>query len=138
MTRVLQVGVKVLLKNPEGKFLLMRRSGDSTNGPGKWDIAGGRMEADMTMMENLAREVKEETGLVMTSAPKFLGVHDLMWPDRHVVRLTYSGTIDGEPTLSPEHSEYRWFTLDEIVLLEDSEFDEKLRLLFAEQSGLLM
>lgn len=127
----LQVGVKVLLKNPEGKYLLIRRSPDEKNGSGKWDIPGGRMEASTTMMENLAREVREETGLVMTSEPKVLGIQDMMWPDRHVVRITHTGTIEGTPILSEEHSEYRWATLENILALKDEEFDTFLRALIA-------
>ncbi|MFA7310139.1 MAG: NUDIX domain-containing protein [Candidatus Paceibacterota bacterium] len=123
----LQVGVKVLLKNPEGKYLLIRRAPAEKNGPGKWDIPGGRMEAGSTMMENLAREVMEETGLTMTSEPKVLGIQDMIWPDRHVVRITHTGTIEGTPSLSHEHTEYKWFTIDEILELEELEFDKFLR-----------
>ena len=36
-------------------------------------------------MENLAREVMEETGLTMSSQPVLLGIQDMMWPDRHEV-----------------------------------------------------
>lgn len=38
----LQVGVKVLLKNKEGNYLLLRRSLKKYPGvKGRWDIAGG-------------------------------------------------------------------------------------------------
>ena len=123
----LQVGVKVLLKNPDGKYLLIRRAPTEENGRCKWDIPGGRMEVGTTMMENLAREVMEETGLTMTSEPKVLGIQDMMWPDRQVVRITHTGTIEGTPTLSEEHTEYRWATLDEILALTETEFDRFLR-----------
>lgn len=133
----LQVGVKVLLKNPKGKYLLIRRAPAEKNGPSKWDIPGGRMNAGSTMMENLAREVMEETGLVMTSEPKVLGIQDMLWPDRHVVRITHTGTIDGTPTLSEEHTEYTWFDLDDIVALPEQEFDKFLRELIQQNISLL-
>jgi len=131
MNMELQVGVKVLLRNPEGKYLLIRRAPAEKNGSGKWDIPGGRMEAGSTMVENLAREVMEETGLTMTSAPRVLGIQDMLWPDRHVVRITHTGTIEGEPRLSEEHSEYRWATLEEILALDEREFDTYLRKLIS-------
>lgn len=110
----LQVGVKVLLKNKEGEYLLMRRSEYEKRGAGKWDIAGGRIEAGTQLMENLAREVKEETGLTLEGEPKLLAAQDIIWPDRHVVRITYIADVDGEPRLGPEHSEYKWFTYEEM------------------------
>ena len=114
----LQVGVKVLLKNKEGKYLLMRRSPYEKRGVGKWDITGGRIEQGASLMDNLAREVKEETGLIMASEPKLLAAQDIIWPDRHVVRITYIAEVEGEPTLGPEHSEYGWFSYEEMKRLD--------------------
>ena len=114
----LQVGVKVLLKNPEGKFLLMRRSAYEERGVGKWDIAGGRIEKGVQLMENLRREVAEETGLEIVGEPKLLAAQDIIWPDRHVVRITYIAEANGKPKLSPEHDEYGWFSYKEMTKLD--------------------
>jgi len=114
----LQVGVKVLLRNTDGKFLLMRRSPYEERGVGKWDIAGGRIDAGTPLMDNLIREVVEETGLTMSSQPKLLAAQDIIWPDRHVVRITYTADVVGEPKLGPEHSEYAWFSYDEMKKLD--------------------
>ncbi len=114
----LQVGVKVLLKNPEGKYLFMRRSAYEERGVGKWDIAGGRIQPGTPLMENLAREVAEETGLAMQGEPRLLAAQDIIWPDRHVVRVTYIADAKGEPRLGPEHSEYAWFAFDELKTLD--------------------
>src|SRR3989344_2978172 len=114
----LQVGVKVLLRNAEGKFLLMRRSPYEERGVGKWDIAGGRIEAGTPLMDNLVREVGEETGLTMSSEPKLLAAQDIIWPDRHVVRITYTADVVGEPKLGPEHSEYAWFSYEDMKTLD--------------------
>jgi len=122
----LQVGVKVLLKNTEGKYLLIKCSPKETNGKDKWDIPRGRMNAASTMLENLEREVVEETGLVKTSNPIVLGIQDMIWPDKHVIRITHLGTVEGDPRLSDEHTEYAWMTLGEVLKLTDSEFDRFL------------
>ncbi len=134
----LQVGVKAFLKNPQGNYLLMRRSDIEKRGKQKWDIPGGRMEAGATVLDNLAREIMEETGLVMTSEPSFFDLQDLIWPDgRHVVRLLYVGTIDGTPVLSFEHTEYKWFTVEEMLQLTEVEFDRFLVALVHEKADLL-
>jgi len=39
------------------------------------------------------------------------------------VRITYIGEIDGEPTISEERTDIRWFTLSEMKALGKSELD---------------
>lgn len=75
---ILQVGVKVLLKREDGKLLLVRRN-EETYGKmiGKWDIPGGRIEPGSSLMENLRREVQEETSLAVTSDPRLIGAQDI-------------------------------------------------------------
>lgn len=117
----LQVGVKVLLKNPDGKYLLIRRATDKYQEvQHKWDIPGGRIDPGTSLSENLAREVMEETGLTMTSEPKIVGAQDIFSTEqgRHIVRITYTGTAEGEPKLSDEHTEYRWVTFVELKSLD--------------------
>ena len=95
----LQVGVKALLQNKEGKYLLIRRSSDKYPEVGpKWDIVGGRINSGETLMENLKREIKEETNLDMKKEPKLVAAQDILRvPGMHVVRLTFVGEIEGEP-----------------------------------------
>ncbi len=115
----LQVGVKVLLKNTEGKYLLLLRSPKENVAQGKWDIPGGRIDAGSKLLDNLQREVTEETGMTLSSVPRLVGAQDIFIPqqDRHVVRLTYIGSAEGEPQLSEEHTEYRWMTFAEMTAL---------------------
>ncbi|MFA6512327.1 MAG: NUDIX hydrolase [Patescibacteria group bacterium] len=117
----LQVGVKILLKNPEGKFLLTRRNPKKYPEVGpKWDIVGGRIDPGTPLLDNLRREVKEETGMDYTGDPTLVAAQDILRvPGRHVVRLTYIGDIEGDPQLSDESLEYKWFTREELVQNED-------------------
>lgn len=113
---ILQVGVKALLKNKDGRFLLLRRN------PKKypevelqWDIPGGRIDPGATLMENLKREIKEETALNLISEPKLVAAQDILKiAGRHVVRLTYIGEIEGEPQIDAESLEFKWFRADEL------------------------
>lgn len=129
----LQVGVKVLLRNPEGKYLLIRRSADVYQSvQNTWDIPGGRIDAGSGLRENLAREVMEETGLTMTSVPRVIAAQDIFSPehDRHIVRITYLGAAEGEPKLSDEHTDSRWVTFAELKVIEN--LDRYLRALLEE------
>lgn len=117
----LQVGVKILLKNKEGKYLVIMRSAEKYPDAGaKWEIAGGRINPGTPLLENLKREVKEETGLEIIGEPKLITAQDIFSKikDKQIVRLTYLGQANGEVKLSEEHTEYKWLTSDELVKLE--------------------
>ncbi len=68
----LQVGVKALLKNKNGKYLLLRRNPKKYPDVGpKWDIVGGRINPGSLLLENLKREIKEEVGLDYVSCSPY-------------------------------------------------------------------
>ena len=70
-------------------------------------------------MENLRREVSEETGLEILGEPKLLAAQDIIWPDRHVVRITYTADSRGQPKLSKEHDELGWFSYEEMKQMDN-------------------
>jgi ADP-ribose pyrophosphatase YjhB (NUDIX family) len=113
----LQVGVKILLKNSEGKYLLLKRNLEKypeVREDDSWDIVGGRIEIGTSLVENLKREIFEETKLVLTEEPTLIAAQDILRPDKHVVRLTYTCDIDGEPVLDEDHTFYKWLTSEEL------------------------
>ena len=113
----LQVGVKILLRNKEGKFLLLHRNWDKypeVKKDNSWDIVGGRINMGTPLLDNLKREIFEETKLNLTEEPKLVAAQDILRPDKHVVRLTYVGQIEGEPVLDEYHDSYKWVTPEEI------------------------
>lgn len=114
---ILQIGVKVIIKNSDGLILLLRRADHYlTNGLEAWDIPGGRIKPEEALMDALAREVEEELGVELIGSPTLLIAQDIFvsHKDLHVVRLTYLHTMDvANVTLSEEHYEYRWVALDE-------------------------
>ena len=126
------MGVKVLLKNSEGNYLLVRRNPKKYPEVGaKWDLPGGRINPGTSLFDNLKREVKEEVGLDLASPVKLIAAQDILKsPDKHVVRLTYIGDIDGNPVVDDDHLEAKWFTAKELKEMKldilDSFFKELL------------
>ncbi len=119
-TKTLQVGVKALLSNKEGKYLLLHRNLEvypEVNHP--WDIVGGRIDPGSSLVDNLKREIFEETKLELVDTPKLIAAQDILKNDKHVVRLTYTANIEGEPVLEREHDAFRWLTLEELKNLSD-------------------
>ena len=56
--------VGAIIKDREGRLLLIKRGHEP--GKGLWSVPGGRIEAGETDAEALVREVREETGLIVT------------------------------------------------------------------------
>ncbi len=115
----LQVGVKIILKSKEDKYLVVLRLAEKYPEVGaKWEIAGGRIDPGHRLMENLKREVMEETGLGIVGEPVLIAAQDIIRPQKHIVRLTYLGYTDGDVVLSDEHTEYKWISLQELKEIE--------------------
>src|SRR6185369_14466721 len=95
----LQVGVKIFLRNADGKFLLLKRNPAKYGQVrGEWDIVGGRIDPGSKLIDNLKREVREETKLEIVSDPKLIFAQDIIPnEEKHVVRLSYVGDTTGEP-----------------------------------------
>lgn len=118
----LQVGVKIFLRNREGKFLLLKRNPIKYGKTkGEWDIVGGRIDPGSGLLENLRREVREETGLEILSEPKLIAAQDIIPNnEKHVVRLSYIGDTQGEPVLDmEENTECKWLSLEEFKKQEN-------------------
>lgn len=83
---------------------------------GEWDIVGGRIDPGTRLLENLKREVKEETQLEILGEPKLIYAQDIIPnEERHIVRLSYVGNTEGGPVLDTEENiAYEWLTLKEL------------------------
>jgi len=91
-----------------------------------WDIPGGRILPGTPLLENIKREVFEEAKLSISSEPKLIGAQDIIrLPEKHIVRLTFSANVSGEPVLDEEHVEFRWVTPGEMEMVK--ELDEFTR-----------
>lgn len=115
----LQIGVKVIIKNSQGLYLLVQRTDTLSNDQqNAWDIPGGRIEPTEDLATALAREVREEINVELTGTPKLLTAQDIFVPAKelHVVRLTYLVQMDiDDVTLSSEHQAHKWITLEEAM-----------------------
>jgi 8-oxo-dGTP diphosphatase len=133
MERKLEVGVKAVIKNEQGEYLVLKRSKPY---PGltepMWDIPGGRINPGETLSEALAREIREETGMALAGEPKVIFAQDILRvEDKHTVRLTYIAEATGEIVLDPiEHTDHQWVNLTGLKeLYHDKYLDPVLAIL---------
>ena len=93
--------VRALIES-EGRTLLVRRARwDSL--PGRWELPGGKVDRGEPRLEALAREVEEETGLMLASA-RLLNTREMLSPRGRTVReYVFAATTVGAVSLSREH-----------------------------------
>jgi 8-oxo-dGTP pyrophosphatase MutT (NUDIX family) len=131
----LQVGVKICIINKDDKILLARRSSARyckyKHMGGQWDIIGGRIDPGINLLDNLKREIKEETGINWKSEAKLMAAQDILVPDKHVVRLTFLGKLKSNPKVRIDHesTEYKWFSIKELKSLGSNELDKYFKML---------
>lgn len=117
---------KVVIFHPHDpkKILILKRSMDSYSRPGDWDFPGGNVLFGEPHDESVLREVKEETGLLLTN------LHPIQIITRYndqtgiyYLFINYRGYATTDSiTVSHEHTEYRWVTFEEFKALHPIEF----------------
>ncbi len=108
------VGAKGLVARPDGKVLIVREGSQYDEGSelGNWDVVGGRIEPHEPLLEGLAREVFEESGLKVTVGA-LLGVTEnfpvIKGETVHIIRVYYAcTTLETEAVLSQDHDAHEW------------------------------
>lgn len=107
-----RVGVGVILQKQGNLYLLGQRKG--AHGEGQWSLPGGHMELGESFPEVCAREVQEETGIVIQGVKKLGFTNDIFEKDGlHYVTLFFKALWDDsqEPKLTePDKTvEWKWF-----------------------------
>ena len=106
------IGVATLIIR-DSKLLLGKRKG--AHGAGNWACPGGHLEFGESIEACAAREVLEETGLVIRNIQRVAFTNDIFVDEgKHYVTLFVMADADGEPrVLEPEKCEgWAWFGWD--------------------------
>lgn len=124
-------GQKAFIINDEGEILIVKRDKEIIY-VDKWDIPGGKLDNDETLIEAISREIMEEVGLKLEkiictlSSSKFEG----KLGDKLIIyRNIYLCKASGEIKLSPEHSEYKWVAPEDLKKYELPEDKDLLNII---------
>jgi len=111
-----------LLVKKNNKILLGKR----INKPAQGYLfsIGGRVYKNETINFAMVRIAKDELNIELKLTPKFMGVFEHFYDDSiyqdvstHYVNLAYEIEIEETLNLPTEqHSEYRWFSIDELLI----------------------
>jgi ADP-ribose pyrophosphatase YjhB (NUDIX family) len=107
MTPIAAVGA--FLFDAEGRVLLVERAKDP--GKGLWTVPGGRLEPRETLAQAVAREVREETGLIAEVGP-LVCVAERIADDYHFVILDYLARVIGGTLVAASDASAARFVAD--------------------------
>lgn len=109
------VAVAAIVYDPQGRVLLVERG--KPPGEGLWTVPGGRLEASETLAQGVAREVGEETGLIV-EVGALACVVERMGDDFHYVILDYvARAIGGELAAGSDARAAKWVDESELQTL---------------------
>lgn len=96
----------------DDKILLIKRGKEPHEG--LWALPGGHLDWNETLKDAVIREVKEETGLTVTSL-KFLKIYSK--PSRHpkqLVAVVYYTAVEGELKAGDDAQDLKFFSIHTI------------------------
>ncbi len=108
-----RIGSALLVRDEADRILLGKRNKDPQRG--NWIIPGGKIHAFERIAEAAARELAEETGLIVRVKDHF-GVYEIISPpnEHRIVIYSWGEVIGGTPKASDDLSELKFFELDEL------------------------
>lgn len=113
---------KCVIIDEENKFLILKRTNYSNNGEEKWDLPGGSVNLDECVNTSIKREVNEELQIELGEVQVFKITSGKGIPTGQFIFVLFASKnhdLKEGIKLSPEHSEYKWISLEEI---NDHEF----------------
>ena len=104
---------RAIISNDDDQLLIVQRSYEDSRNGGQWEFPGGKVDAGETIHDGLAREVLEETGLIIRLV-SVIHYEDQIIPigkykNRLYISLFHTARLlEGTLVLSVEHEAAAW------------------------------
>lgn len=113
------LGVSALIVD-DGRVLLVERAREPLKG--YWSLPGGHVEGGETLGNAVAREVLEETGIIVSDIRQIDIREILGGAGQHFVLVVFAARPHhGEPTAGDDAAAARWVNLEDITGLHMTE-----------------
>jgi ADP-ribose pyrophosphatase YjhB (NUDIX family) len=113
------VAVGAIVFDGTGRVLVIRRG--TPPGEGQWTVPGGHLEEGETIAAGIAREVAEETGLVIEVGPLVEIVERIGEGYHFVIHDHLARVIGGELAAATDAQDARFVTADELAQLHTTD-----------------
>lgn len=120
----IDIVAKVVLIDQKDRVLMLKRSDYMEKFAGEWDLPGGHLKADESLVDGLARETKEETQLDVRDPVFLVKMNNL-----HFFFAAYDSQ---EVKISHEHTDYKFFEKSE---LDSNEKFQKVALMAIQEKN---
>ena len=116
------ISIDLIVENDKGQILLGKRINEPALG--YWFVPGGRIFKDESLDDAFIRTVKEELGLNIERKDAIFDktyehfYENNVFNDRfstHYIVLAHRIKIDTLPMVNNQHSDYKWFEVDELL-----------------------
>ena len=111
------VSVVAVIRNTEGRYLVLKRSEREIAYPGMYTFPGGKVEDNDTIEETLVKEAKEEANLDLKPGKILLKDKSFIRPDDQTVKVfSYLCEIENSDNLkiSDDFTDYKWVLFDDL------------------------
>lgn len=116
-----RISVHAVMTNEDGNILLLK----STYGTQTWGLPGGALDPGETVHEALIRECREELGVeIKINYLSGIYFHKRFNSQACIFKCDI---VKGTIKLSPEHSEYQYFSIDELSDVQQHRVKECLQ-----------
>ena len=112
MPEVKNEAAAVVVVNKMGQVLILKRASHSAAYPNHWNFPGGSLDEGETPSEAAIRELREETGL-MVSKP-YLNHFETRTLPKITIYYFITGEYQGQVAINSESSDYKWVSLKEL------------------------
>ncbi len=107
--------VRLIISDLQGRVLLLKRT-NTSHSEGQWCLPGGKIDYGETVEHAIAKELREETSLTVTSS-RFLFYQDSL-PNvegkMHCINFYFECTVSGEIKLNDESGEFVWISQNDM------------------------
>jgi 8-oxo-dGTP diphosphatase len=123
------VAVVAVIRNAEGKYLILKRHEKEIAYPGMYTFPGGKVEGNDTVEETLIKEVGEEAGLKLKPGKILLKDKSFVRPDGQTAKsFSYLCEVEdaADVVIDADFTDFKWVNIEELNQLPHVGIEEEL------------